>query len=123
MNELVGKRILVVEDEAVLALELSLSLRDIGAEISGPCHSLRDAIEQVDASIAAAILDVDLKGHTVFSLADKLTEHGVPFLFHTGRADLEPLMTRYKVPICEKPSSTEVVLAELAAVIQKMSLE
>lgn len=118
MPEFKGKRVLVVEDEAMLAMDLCFTLRDLGVAIAGPCLSVRDAIDHASAStITAAILDVDLHGQPVFPVADLLSRRGVPFLFHTGRSDLRSLIGRYHAPICEKPLPTATIICRLRALI------
>ena len=104
-----GKRILIVEDEALLALDLSQGLQDCGAQIVGPCYQLATALEMAGSqSVDAAILDVDLNGETVFALADRLRQASVPFIFNTGRSDIEELTRRYRdTCVCLKPSSAD----------------
>lgn len=79
-------RILVVEDEYLLAHDLSTALRDAGAEVAGPFGTLGDAIAgaEADTRLDGAVLDVNLRGEMVFPLADALTARKVPFLFATG---------------------------------------
>jgi len=85
-RSIAGRRILVVEDEYLLADDLAQELRDAGAEVLGPVATVGDAQtiigsgEQVDA----AVLDVNLRGEMVFPLADELTARRVPFAFITG---------------------------------------
>lgn len=116
---LAGKRIMVVEDEALLALDISLTLEDEGAEVSGPFHALDHALDADPEGIDAAVLDVDLSGVPVFPLADALSRQGVPFVFHTGRADLMTLRDRYgPVPILVKPSMPHDVVAAIRSAVE-----
>ena len=113
-----GKRIMVVEDEALLALDLSLTLEDEGATVAGPYHQLERAMKGDTGPVDAAILDVDLAGVPVFPLADELHAKGIPIVFHTGRANLEELRTRYGAArIVTKPSLPEEVTRTVEAVI------
>ncbi|MEQ9643713.1 MAG: response regulator [Alphaproteobacteria bacterium] len=101
-----GCTILLVEDEAMLALDIEHTLRAVGAAVVGPVMRLRDglALNMDGLHVAAAILDVDLRGEDVFPLADRLRELGIPFLFHTGHAERDELRARYgDVPVCMKP--------------------
>ena len=110
--------ILVVEDEALLAVDLSLTLEDEGARIAGPCLTVEDALRH-DGPIDAAVLDVDLRGELVFPVADRLAETGKPFVFHTGRADIQELRCRYGDDVCivQKPSQPrDIVRAVTGAV-------
>src|SRR6478735_2093361 len=70
-ERLLGKRVLIVEDEALLALELELAFADEGAEIVGPALSLSHGVTLVEAApeIDCAVLDVDLGGREVFPIA------------------------------------------------------
>lgn len=95
-ERLLGKRVLIVEDEALLALELQLAFEDEGAEVVGPALSLLKALETVahTAEIDLAVLDVDLGGENIYPIAELLLQRGVPFVFHTGhgsRAQLTQL--------------------------------
>jgi CheY-like chemotaxis protein len=69
-----GLRLLLVEDEYLLALYLSEMLEDLGAQVLGPVASVADALELIDKApeIDAAILDVNLAGEAVFPVADRL---------------------------------------------------
>lgn len=116
-----GRKVLIVEDEALLALELQLTVTDFGAEVVGPAHSLRQAEQLVATTekIDGAILDVDIAGRDVIPVAHQLNERGVPFIFHTSygsRADLADLFP--KAPVCQKPSSSRQLFAALAFVMR-----
>lgn len=117
MNE---KRILVVEDEALLALDLRFALEDRGAAVVGPCYRLSSALSTVQAGrIDAAILDVDLMGETVFPLADLLKQANVPFVFHTGRHNPQALSEIYRdTPICCKPTDPAAVADTVFALLE-----
>jgi CheY-like chemotaxis protein len=78
-----GKRVLVVEDNALLAMELADELEAANAIVVGPCASLSDADLQV-AHSDLAVLDVNLRGHYTFNLADRLRALDVPYVFFTG---------------------------------------
>lgn len=115
-----GKNILIVEDEAILALDLTFVMEDMGASVIGPCHRLRRALEVLgQGQIDGAILDVDLAGEAVFPLADDLVLRHVPILFHTGRHNSGELTRRYKgAAVCAKPTQPENVALTLAALIE-----
>lgn len=114
-----GRRILVVEDEALVAMELEFKLQAAGAQVFGPAASLPDAMTAADQDgLEAAILDVDLRGLDVFPVADKLKARGVPFLFYTGHGRREALAGDYPdAPVCQKPLSSDEVLRVLAQLI------
>lgn len=116
-----GKKILIVEDEVILALDLRFAMEDMGADVVGPCHRLASAMVVAEtAPIDGAILDVDLAGEAVFPLADSLRRRHVPFVFHTGRHNPVELSNLYGgVTICPKPSSPERVAHELLEVMKR----
>ena len=82
-----GKCILIVEDEALLALTLSDELNELGCATVGPFTTLGQALQAVrDLEFDAAIVDVNLGGQFVYPVADELLARGVPFVFLTGYA-------------------------------------
>jgi CheY-like chemotaxis protein len=118
-ERLLGLRILVVEDEGLLALELQLAFEDEGAEVVGPVQSLARALETVtaDTAIDLAILDVDLAGENVYPVAELLAQRSVPFAFHTGhasRAELSALFPGSTTFI--KPTLPETLIGHLAKI-------
>ena len=100
-----GCRILVVEDEYMLADEMCTELDDAGAIVLGPTGTVQDALDLISdqPEIDGAILDVNLRGEMAFSAADLLAEREVPFVFTTGY-DGSMIPSRFKdVVLCEKP--------------------
>lgn len=78
-----GKRILVVEDEPLIAMMVEDMLAELGAVI-GPAGSLAEALLLAEEQIDAALLDVNLEGERVYPVAERLTVRGVPFVIATG---------------------------------------
>ncbi|EJT00966.1 response regulator [Rhizobium sp. CCGE 510] len=100
-----GCHVLVVEDEFMLAEDLSQELADAGAVVVGPAQSLERAIELLATPdvLDAAILDVNLQGKQVYPLADLLMERNIPFVFTTGY-DASVLPARFRLMgCCAKP--------------------
>ena len=86
---LVGMRVLVVEDEALIAMMIEQMLNDLGCTVIGPAHSLPQAMTLLEASpVSTAILDLNLRGAFVYPLARTLREGGIPFVFITGYTGL-----------------------------------
>ncbi len=83
---LYGLRVLVVEDETMVAMMLEDMLEEFGCVIAGVAGTVDQALERIEAiaSIDAAILDVNLGGEKIYPVADVLTELEVPFVFSTG---------------------------------------
>jgi CheY-like chemotaxis protein len=78
--------VLVVEDEALVALNLEDMLEDLGHRVAGSAMRIEQALELIDLGCAAdvAILDVNLGGKPVFPVAEKLAGLGMPLVFATG---------------------------------------
>jgi CheY-like chemotaxis protein len=116
-DALSGRRVLVVEDEALVAALLSDMLEDAGATVIGPAGTLGDAAALArDADVDAAILDVNLHGQRVDPVAATLAERGVPFAFATGygRAPAGPFET---APVLGKPYEFDEVSRVLAQLL------
>ena len=76
-------RILIVEDEIIVAMFLEDLLTDFGYEVAGVVSHLDDAIAH-PADYDLAVLDVHINGRPVFDFADRLAARGTPFVFATG---------------------------------------
>ena len=85
-----GRRVLVAEDEPLVALEIEEALRDSGCEVVGPAATLDAALRLAgrEARLDAAVLDVNLGGQAAFPAADLLVRRGVPVVFATGYGEL-----------------------------------
>jgi len=88
-SPLVGRRVLVVEDEMMIAMLVEDMLAELGCAVVGPAHALDDALElaRTEHGLDVAVLDVNLGGQPVFAVADALREKGVPAIFSTGYGD------------------------------------
>lgn len=115
-------RVLVVEDEALLALELETGLRELGCEVVGPARNLAEAqrLAESEPRLAAAVLDVNLgSGELVFPVADALAARGVPYLLATGYGSAGPLEGRDAgaVAVLRKPYQRAALVAALMQVL------
>ncbi|WP_395945598.1 response regulator [Brevundimonas sp.] len=81
-----GRRVLVVEDESLVAMLLETILEDMGCTPVGPVANIDDgeAMARDTADLDAALLDVNVAGRQVFPVAEALRARGVPFVFSTG---------------------------------------
>jgi DNA-binding response OmpR family regulator len=115
-----GKRILVVEDDPLLAMAVEDVLRHAGADIAGPADTLNQAEELVaEDRLSAAILDIRLYDQEVWPVARQLAENGVPFLFYSGHFDRSTLPAEYADhPILTKPARSIQIVAALARLTQ-----
>lgn len=119
-ERLLGKRVLIVEDQALLALELQFAFEDEGAEVLGPLLSLAAARQRVadDDEIDFAVLDVDLGGEDVYPVAALLQKRGVPFLFHTGHGTAAELHALFPGTVtCIKPTLPGALIAQMLRLI------
>lgn len=113
-TDLNGKRIVVVEDDYLLANDICRELRELGATVLGPAPTAFYAIQLIGSKrIDAAVLDVRLHGATVFEVADLLKSQGVPILFATAY-DRKSIPDRFsKAPLLEKPLDRERLMSEI----------
>lgn len=111
---LAGKRILIVEDEPLIAREISDFLSDAGCEVVGPALSFDEAQRLIgEGAFDAALLDGNLGGRPVDDLAIALTRAGAPFVFVTGYGrEALPIGFR-EGPIIEKPFTRQQLTAAL----------
>jgi CheY-like chemotaxis protein len=78
-------RVLIIEDESIVAATLEDMLDDLGFEVVGVAARLAEAMRVVqDGSFDGAILDVNLDGEASYPVADVLRTRGIPFVFTTG---------------------------------------
>lgn len=109
MQQLAGKRILIVEDDHLIAWMLADHFRSAEASILGPYATL-DAAECHAFGADLAVLDVNLRGEPVFPLADKLKRARIPFVFYSG-CDLAEIPARFAdVARLGKPCSPDEAL-------------
>ena len=104
-NPLRDRRVLIVEDEYMLAQDLRHELEDVGTVVIGPAPSIGKALDLISAEqgIDVAVVDVNLGGEMAYPVADALLARRIPFVFTTGYEDGE-LQARYpQVARCEKP--------------------
>jgi DNA-binding response OmpR family regulator len=99
-----GVRILLVEDEYFIAMELAATVAELGVEVVGPVGRLEPARELARTErLEGAVLDIDLGGQPSFPLAEELMERGVRLIFVTG-FDATILPDRFRhVPSLTKP--------------------
>jgi PAS domain S-box-containing protein len=101
---LAGNRVMIVEDEALVALAVGEALTELGYSVVGPFSRVAEATRALaQRDVDAAILDVNLGGELVYPLADLLTAREIPFIFVTGYA-IESIDRRFdRIPVFQKP--------------------
>jgi DNA-binding response OmpR family regulator len=109
-----GQKILVVEDEPLIALLIADWLQELEYEVAGTANSIAEAMRIADKiELDAALLDVNLGGDESFSLADALRAKGVAVAFITGR-DTNNLPERFKeAQVLAKPFEFTAIQAFL----------
>lgn len=81
-----GRRVLIVEDESLVAMLLETILEDMGCVPVGPASTVEEglAMARDESPLDAALLDVNVAGQQIFPVAELLRARGVPFVFSTG---------------------------------------
>ncbi|MGE0255009.1 MAG: PAS domain S-box protein [Alphaproteobacteria bacterium] len=120
MAAMQGRRVLVVEDDPLLGLDLKTALGDAGFEVLGPARTLAEAQRLAETGdLSFAVLDVNLDGKPVFPVAELLAARGVPFLFVTGYdiAAIAPEALR-QWPVLRKPVDAAVVVGRVKSLLR-----
>jgi CheY-like chemotaxis protein len=115
------RRILIVEDEYLVAMSLAEALQDAGSIVLGPVPSVDKAITKIESEphIDGAVVDVNLGGVLAYPVADLLIARKIPFVFTSGYED-NLLRDRYsQVKNCAKPY---LFAAMEEALLEAMSL-
>jgi CheY-like chemotaxis protein len=112
-------RVLIVEDEGLLAMEAEDILRHFGFVVRASVASVGEALNRIEETgdFDVALLDVNLRGETVFPVADALATRGIGFAFATGYGDegVRPDLRTY--PIVSKPYAPEELRNALHAAV------
>src|ERR1700693_2039067 len=113
-----GRRVLVVEDQMIVAWLLEDMLADLGCVVVGPAVSINQALAIVDAeAIDAAVLDVNLEGQMSYPIADALAARGVPSAFSTAY-DKDRLLEGYRTfSVLKKPFRRSQLVDALAKLL------
>jgi len=116
-----GPRVLVVEDEALVAMMIQECLAEFGYQVIGPISTTTEAATKAkDGQFEAAVLDINLGDGAVYPIADILAARGVPFVFVTGY-EADSVDSRFRnIPILQKPIERDM-LRRIFAVTAKAS--
>ena len=117
-----GARVLVVEDEAILAMELESILCEAGAQAVTLCRTVEGALAALAKNgVAAAILDVRVGREPV---ARQLARRGTPFLFYTGQIGNDPaLEQRPRCRVITKPAPAKVIVSAVRDLLRNSRLQ
>ena len=112
------RRVLLVEDEELVAMVMVDELRQLGWTVVGPASTLEEAQILVSSGVPldAAVLDINLRGRWVHGLAEDLKARGVPFVVCTGYEMVDPDGRFADAPLIAKP----LVGARLGATLEQL---
>jgi CheY-like chemotaxis protein len=113
------RRVLVVEDEWIIAEQIVEAVLEAGHDVAGPTGQLREACRLVETTaIHAALLDINLAGDRSFTLAARLAEASIPFAFLSGYSSVDLPPGLEGRPLVQKPvdrATVREILARLLA--------
>lgn len=118
-NLFAGCRILVVEDEVIIAMLLENMLDEIGCEVIGPAANVEQALDLIETGAApdAAVLDINLDGEDSYPVADVLIARDIPFMFSTGYSKTSVHDEYAHFQLLQKPYSIQEISDALTAVL------
>ena len=106
-----AQRLLVVEDELLVALDIESILSDAGLIVIGPASNAAEALELIaDTQPDAALIDANLSGEPIDAVAQLLSDRHIPFAYVTGYGR-ESLPAKHPAPIVSKPFDADQLLA------------
>ena len=112
----VSRRVLIVEDESLIAMMLEDFLESLGHGLAGTCETVPDALARVaEGGFDVAILDVNLNGQRVWPVADRLAAQGIPYILATGGHIDPPPAEHAKAPVLSKPFTLDAIEPALDA--------
>jgi DNA-binding NtrC family response regulator len=117
-HPLSGVRVLIVEDDPLLAMDLEDTLAEAGALVVGLCRSLAEAMARANVDdFAVAVLDFSLGMDTASPVARRLARRRVPFVLYTGTSNRDPSLAQWACPIVEKPASPNALVSAIRTVL------
>ena len=108
-------RILLVEDEVLIALQVAEALEEEGFEVVGPCQTVAQAMRQLGVvdCCDAAVLDANLRNESALPVADALVALAIPFVVTTGYDRNQLHGELAAAPLLSKPMRTDDLIHEL----------
>ncbi|HVT55245.1 MAG TPA: histidine kinase, partial [Xanthobacteraceae bacterium] len=121
-DQLRGKRILVIEDEPLVSMEIEACLSEAGAAIVGPAGTVARARHLIESeAFEGAFVDANLGGETADEIAAALAAKGIPFLFLTGYGRESPPEAFRETLVIEKPYTREHLVAAAGRMFEARS--
>ena len=115
-----GRRLLIVEDEPLVAMDNAAELEDAGAIVVGTAGNVKDALRLVEASaLDGALLDANLNGESVDHIAAALAHRGVPFIFVSGYGRESLPRAFASTPVLGKPFSLDQLVKAVADMFER----
>lgn len=112
-----GRSVLVVEDEAIIAMLVEDMLADLGHTVAATAGRLEQALDAARTlQIDLAILDLNLSGKPTYEVAETLRARGVPVIFATGAGSIDPAWAHAQV--VQKPFQAEALAAAIVAALK-----
>lgn len=113
-TSLADRRILVVEDDMMIAVLIEQVLQELGCVVVGPVGKLDAALRLAGSeALDAAILDVNIRGSEVYPVAERLRTRGVPFVLASGYGDWALPEAFRNQPRLTKPFTYEEIEAQM----------
>lgn len=115
-----GLHILIVEDEAPIALQVEDMLVESGCEVVGPASRVAQALKLIDEEpVDAAVLDLNIAGDLVYPVADALDKRGVPYIFATGYGASSLTEPYRRRRVLQKPFSRRELLQAMQEALEE----
>jgi len=115
-----GLKVLVVEDQAPIALQMEDMLVESECEVVGPASRVGQALRLLsDNAVDAAVLDLNIAGELVYPVADALDARGLPYVFATGYSPSDVADRYSHRPVLQKPFSRRVFLEAIRDTIRQ----
>lgn len=120
-----GKQILVLEDDALLAMDMEDFLTDLGVSVVGPVSHIDAALEKINAAdLDGAVIDLNLRGELSFPVIEKLKAESIPFVVCSGYAEIPGVRAQLgELTVVSKPCDfdnlVEVLANEFLSPVQK----
>ena len=117
-THLVGRNVLLVEDDFFMARDLQQALQHAGARVLGPCAESPSALHMISQeTISCAIVDLDLRDRGGFNLASALVAKNIPFFFLSGFSEVVSMNEYGNVPLLHTPVELDALLGMTARLL------
>jgi len=114
-----GRKIIIVEDAVLLALELEAGLNEAGAHVVGMAADVEEGLKLADTVFDVAVLDANLNGRSVAPVAEALTRRGKPFIIATGYGDAGLAPEGFDAPVVRKPYNVNQIASAIGEALAR----